>query len=149
MDPDPPSLKRPGDATLSPGPDVKRSKPDDSIDPEPVGDLPPDAAQGQKGKGRQGDKVKRDEKRAINAGGKHRGRRGTRQEGAAEEDDGQPKAPRLPKRQCALLIGFSGTGYAGMQMFVLLILGVFLRTHFMPYITPFPLAHVSPPTFLE
>ncbi|KAM6497070.1 Pseudouridine synthase [Amanita muscaria] len=37
---------------------------------------------------------------------------------AAEGEDheaGEPKAPRLPKRQCALLIGFCGTGYSGMQ----------------------------------
>ncbi|KXN92408.1 tRNA pseudouridine synthase 1 [Leucoagaricus sp. SymC.cos] len=27
-----------------------------------------------------------------------------------------PKAPRLPKRQCALLIGFCGSGYSGMQI---------------------------------
>lgn len=27
-----------------------------------------------------------------------------------------PKAPRLPKRQCGLLIGFCGSGYSGMQM---------------------------------
>lgn len=34
--------------------------------------------------------------------------------------DGQPlpKAPRYPKRQCALLIGFCGSGYNGMQMCV-------------------------------
>jgi tRNA pseudouridine38-40 synthase len=29
-----------------------------------------------------------------------------------------PKVPRLPKRQCALLIGFCGTECNGMQMFV-------------------------------
>jgi hypothetical protein len=32
------------------------------------------------------------------------------------------KAPRLPKRQCALLIGFCGTGCNGMQMCVQLVL---------------------------
>lgn len=37
-------------------------------------------------------------------------------EGAESEKD---KGPRLPKRQCALLIGFCGTGCAGMQMYVL------------------------------
>ena len=35
-----------------------------------------------------------------------------------EMDDHTPKAPRLPKRQCALLIGFCGTGCNGMQMCV-------------------------------
>ncbi|KAJ7918660.1 pseudouridine synthase [Mycena leptocephala] len=28
----------------------------------------------------------------------------------------EPKAPRLPKRMCALLIGFCGSGYSGMQI---------------------------------
>lgn len=48
-------------------------------------------------------------------------RRGTRPEGEeapAPENGGEPKAPRLPKRQCALLIGFCGDGYNGMQMYV-------------------------------
>jgi tRNA pseudouridine38-40 synthase len=34
------------------------------------------------------------------------------------EQQAGPKAPRLPKRQCALLIGFCGSGYSGMQMCV-------------------------------
>jgi hypothetical protein len=42
-----------------------------------------------------------------------RARRGTRTEPRPE---GEERTPRLPKRQCALLIGFSGTGYSGMQM---------------------------------
>jgi tRNA pseudouridine38-40 synthase len=37
-----------------------------------------------------------------------RARRGTRTEPRPE---GEEREPRLPKRQCALLIGFSGTGY--------------------------------------
>ena len=58
-------------------------------------------------------------------------RRGTRPEkstgeGLGEEDDGQDKAERLPKRVCALLIGFCGEGYNGMQMFVLV---------FVPYLS--------------
>ncbi|KAI0630861.1 pseudouridine synthase [Trametes polyzona] len=45
-------------------------------------------------------------------------RRGTRPEGeeATTPDNGEPKAPRLPKRPCALLIGFCGDGYNGMQI---------------------------------
>ncbi|OSD05463.1 tRNA pseudouridine synthase [Trametes coccinea BRFM310] len=45
-------------------------------------------------------------------------RRGTRPEGEETRtpDDGEPKAPRLPKRPCALLIGFCGDGYNGMQI---------------------------------
>jgi tRNA pseudouridine38-40 synthase len=42
-------------------------------------------------------------------------RRGTRTEPRADDAE---RAPRLPKRQCALLIGFAGTGYSGMQMYV-------------------------------
>lgn len=52
-----------------------------------------------------------------------RGRRQMRNEEDANKVDeatGQeegPKAPRYPKRQCALLIGFCGSGYSGMQMY--------------------------------
>lgn len=35
----------------------------------------------------------------------------------AEGEDG-PKALRYPKRQCSLLLGFCGSGYSGMQMYV-------------------------------
>jgi tRNA pseudouridine38-40 synthase len=46
-------------------------------------------------------------------------RRGTRPENiVAADDDSSPKTPRLPKRQCALLIGFCGSGYSGMQLCV-------------------------------
>jgi hypothetical protein len=45
--------------------------------------------------------------------------------GEGEREDGKDglstpisMTPRLPKRQCALLIGFCGTGYNGMQMWV-------------------------------
>ncbi|KAH9846263.1 tRNA pseudouridine synthase [Lenzites betulinus] len=47
-------------------------------------------------------------------------RRGTRPEGgevqAPTPENGEPKAPRLPKRPCALLMGFCGDGYNGMQI---------------------------------
>lgn len=48
-------------------------------------------------------------------------RRGTRPEGERQQgdDDDGDKGPRLPKRQCALLIGFCGSGYSGMQLYVL------------------------------
>ena len=46
---------------------------------------------------------------------KNRGRRrGTRPE--VDDRPDHPKTPRLPKKQCAILIGFLGTNYAGMQM---------------------------------
>jgi tRNA pseudouridine38-40 synthase len=51
-------------------------------------------------------------------------RRGSRVDQETPEDDGRPKAPRLPKKQCALLIGFCGTGCAGMQMYGPLLLSV-------------------------
>ena len=34
-----------------------------------------------------------------------------------EEGNVIPKIPRYPKRQCALLLGFCGSGYSGMQMY--------------------------------
>ena len=49
---------------------------------------------------------------------KGRGRGRQRQEPAEGEESTEPKTPRLPKRQCALLIGFCGTGYSGMQLYV-------------------------------
>lgn len=48
---------------------------------------------------------------------KSRGRGRQRQEPAEGEESTEPKTPRLPKRQCALLIGFCGTGYSGMQLY--------------------------------
>ena len=42
-------------------------------------------------------------------------RRGTRTEESERQSSDEPKAPRLPKKACALLIGFSGAGYSGMQ----------------------------------
>lgn len=57
--------------------------------------------------------------------GRDRGSRGrrTREESPRElelDADGNPipKAPKLPKRQCALMMGFCGSGYSGMQMCV-------------------------------
>ncbi|KAJ7022098.1 pseudouridine synthase [Mycena alexandri] len=41
------------------------------------------------------------------------------EQGSVDPDarpSGEPKAPRLPKRMCALLIGFCGSGYRGMQI---------------------------------
>ncbi len=48
-------------------------------------------------------------------------RRGTRPERAGGEDGGEGRErsePRLPKRQCALLLGFCGSGCSGMQLCV-------------------------------
>ncbi|KAI0031441.1 pseudouridylate synthase [Vararia minispora EC-137] len=43
-------------------------------------------------------------------------RRGTRKDGEQPRELDPDRAPRLPKRQCALLIGFCGTGCSGMQI---------------------------------
>jgi tRNA pseudouridine38-40 synthase len=70
------------------------------------------------------------EKHGKNLGRKRRSRperneeagAGAGAEAAAAEadprDDAPEKAPRLPKRQSAILLGFCGTGCAGMQMWV-------------------------------
>ena len=90
-----------GEGTALPEP--KRAKldeetPDISLDKRPSGTS--DAKQkSQKGKQNEKNKGRR---------------RGTRVQ--VEDDPNRPKTPRLPKKQCAILIGFSGTGYAGMQM---------------------------------
>ncbi|KZT10155.1 tRNA pseudouridine synthase [Laetiporus sulphureus 93-53] len=43
-------------------------------------------------------------------------RKGTHPEGSESRNSEEPKAPRLPKRHCALLIGFCGSGFNGMQI---------------------------------
>ncbi|GJE90935.1 tRNA pseudouridine synthase [Phanerochaete sordida] len=43
-------------------------------------------------------------------------RRGTRRSPSVPREDGAPREPRLPKRQTALLLGFCGSGYSGMQI---------------------------------
>lgn len=51
--------------------------------------------------------------------------KGVREWGSRNDEAGQPtavegadKTPRLPKYKCAILLGFSGSGYNGMQMYV-------------------------------
>ncbi|SJL03869.1 uncharacterized protein ARMOST_07226 [Armillaria ostoyae] len=55
-------------------------------------------------------KGKRKEKKNVG-----RRSRGTRVEGPRPEGGEQSREPRLPKRMCALLLGFCGSGYRGMQ----------------------------------
>ncbi|KAH9940804.1 tRNA pseudouridine synthase [Epithele typhae] len=43
-------------------------------------------------------------------------RRGTRDEAEGQPSSGEAKAPRLPKRPAALLLGFCGDGFNGMQI---------------------------------
>ncbi|KAG5647483.1 hypothetical protein DXG03_009418 [Asterophora parasitica] len=66
-----------------------------------------------KGKTAQGMKKDKKEK---NVGRRRRGTRNDEPAAEGKETSDQPKAPRLPKRQCALLIGFCGSGYSGMQI---------------------------------
>jgi tRNA pseudouridine38-40 synthase len=61
------------------------------------------------------------EKDGKNAGrrrGMHRDDSIPEGRGGSHTEDHAQKAQRLPKRQCALLIGYCGTGYNGMQMCV-------------------------------
>jgi tRNA pseudouridine38-40 synthase len=63
--------------------------------------------------------VSRDQKfrKGKNKSEKNKGRRrGSRPDEELAQDETRQKTPRLPKKQCALLIGFCGTGCAGMQM---------------------------------
>ncbi|KAM5532801.1 hypothetical protein V8D89_013520 [Ganoderma adspersum] len=111
----------------------KRQKPDD---PPAVGEGEPKAEEG--GEAAEvsppGEKGKRKEREKERKGGgrnkRQRGkkeeekdyvrnrRKGTRPEGeeAPAAENGESKGPRLPKRQCALLIGFCGDGFNGMQI---------------------------------
>jgi hypothetical protein len=65
------------------------------------------------------------EKDNKNVGRRRRDHPGRNEAGAAEATEADPrdvsvadKAPRLPKRQSGILLGFCGTGCAGMQMSV-------------------------------
>lgn len=77
---------------------------------------------GNQGQGKGGGKS--DKKKDKKSGKDSWSRRGTRKEGETRPE-GEEKATRLPKRQCALLIGFCGTGCNGMQMYVLAFLYAF------------------------
>lgn len=118
-----PSLKRPQEEVNETAASAKRAKPEPAEDaeegavdteanPRDETDKRGDKKKGQKPRGKKGKDKDQEYVRTR--------RRGTRPEGeeAPAADDGQPKAPRLPKRPCALLIGFCGDGYNGMQMYV-------------------------------
>lgn len=118
-------------------PDPKRVKASEDTEMEAVDQTIPAPAAGAAPSGDAGEAGEKSKKRRDgfpkNQKGKGKdkpkkpaaGRRGTRNEEALEgganpnadaEASGEPKAPRLPKRMCALLIGFCGSGYRGMQM---------------------------------
>ncbi|KAG9083686.1 tRNA pseudouridine synthase 1 [Ceratobasidium sp. 370] len=73
-----------------------------------------------RGRGRGRDQRARTDRNAEKTGGKRawetRPRRGTREDDAPEASEEGERTPRLPKRKVAMLIGFCGTGYNGMQI---------------------------------
>lgn len=121
-----PSLKRPkeeevNDAATSskrvkpePTEPPPEGTPESSKAPKPKAEKRGEGKKGQKQRGKKG-KDREKEKEFLKSY-----RKGTRPDGeeAAKAEDGEPKAPRLPKRPCALLLGFCGDGYNGMQMYV-------------------------------
>lgn len=86
--------------------------------------LPTESSTPQKvSKGRQG---RRGDKQDFGKKTDRRGKRATRERdpwNAPREStgiaDGEEKKERLAKRKCAVLIGYCGTGYSGMQVYVL------------------------------
>ncbi len=136
--PNPTSLKRSQEGAPENAANVsKRQKPDEpeaiegrKAKAEEGGEAGEASTPGEKGKrkDREKDKVRKSGGRNKRQRGKkgeekdyvRNQRRGTRPEGeeAPATENGESKAPRLPKRQCALLIGFCGDGYHGMQMCV-------------------------------
>ena len=69
-------------------------------------------------KGRKGEKEGRKEWVGRRRGTRPEGEDGTVNTEDNLAEDGKEKEARLPKRRCALLIGFCGSGYRGMQMSV-------------------------------
>lgn len=66
-------------------------------------------------------KVPLSRKEAREARKSNNTRRGTRPErtdGEVGREEKEKSEPRLPKRQCALMLGFCGSGYSGMQLYV-------------------------------
>ena len=99
-------LEREGTAS----PEPKRAKTDNEVNPN----TGPDEGSHVSGPPAMSDAKQKSQEGKRNDKNKGR-RRGTRPQ-QVEDDPDRPKPPRLPKKQCAVLIGFSGTGYAGMQM---------------------------------
>ena len=76
-----------------------------------------------------GKKVPFSRKEAREARKSNNTRRDTRPERTDGEEGREKKEssePRLPKRQCTLLLGFCGSGYSGMQLYVSSKLNTFL-----------------------
>ena len=93
--------------------------------PESNADIPQSSKKSQKRRDAAGYPKSRQgkEKYGKNVGRRRRGHPERNEEAGAEATEAQAdprdaseKAPRLPKRQSAILLGFCGTGCAGMQM---------------------------------
>jgi hypothetical protein len=99
--------KRPLDGDLEQEPSSKREKLEENTENSKTGvEEPQDKSK----------RITRPGKKDKNGRSAGR-RRGTRPDGEAQQgEDDKEKKTRLPKRACALLIGFSGTGYFGMQV---------------------------------
>ncbi|KAF7307477.1 PseudoU-synth-1 domain-containing protein [Mycena indigotica] len=99
-----------------PSPTAKRPNEDQRGSPDPKRAKTTQEPDNGEGKSRKG------QKQAKGQTSKKMGRRKREQfdekegGGAKRVDSDEPKAPRLPKRMCALLIGFCGSGYSGMQI---------------------------------
>ncbi|KAF7793500.1 hypothetical protein EIP86_004612 [Pleurotus ostreatoroseus] len=115
--------KRPHEADeLSPMKAIKKRQKQDTASEQ---DAPPEVKAGESSKAaekrpserkhKESRKSARDRREAEKAVGK---RRGTRPEGESppQTEESGSKAPRLPKRMSAMLIGFCGAGYNGMQI---------------------------------
>ncbi|KAG6832259.1 hypothetical protein H0H87_002155 [Tephrocybe sp. NHM501043] len=100
-------------ASISPVEPVAADAEADATEEKPSGGTR-QATKSSKSRDKRGRNDKKDDKKAG------RRRRGTRNDEAASEGtaaaSSEPKAPRLPKRQSALMIGFCGSGYSGMQI---------------------------------
>lgn len=136
-----PSLKRPQENASDKAAAASKRPKNNELTPEESGSV--NTAQGEPGEGEttgtkaKGDKRGDGKKKQKGKKGKDKDkeyvrsrRRGTRPEGedAPAPENGESKPPRLPKRLCALLIGFCGDGYNGMQMCVSLSYTVLLAS---------------------
>lgn len=89
------------------------------ISTAPGAEAKPTPSQHEKGKNKRPEKDNKKKSRGRGPGSRRtRNEEDALKDGTKEEGDQAPKAIRYPKRQCALLMGFCGSGYSGMQMCV-------------------------------
>ncbi|KAI0794185.1 tRNA pseudouridine synthase [Fomes fomentarius] len=121
-----PSLKRPQDYASDEAAAASKRPKNTEITAEESGNMAQGEGEGETSETKvKGDKRGDGKKKQKGKKGKDKDkeyvrsrRRGTRPEGedAPAPENGESKPPRLPKRPCALLIGFCGDGYNGMQI---------------------------------